>query len=79
MNTIDNAIAAGFDNDDCRPPDAPFSLDPAVWAKAFLFSGDWRDPERVALWFYNAMRAAGLPEESDPFEDYGRHAKPPSA
>ena len=40
------------------PPHAPYSTDPVDWARAFLFSGDWRDDVKTLRWFTNAMSAA---------------------
>jgi hypothetical protein len=84
MNTTHTASAvdAHADDGNCRPPGEPFATDPTVWAKAFLFSGDWRDPARVADWFANAMRAVAPVESFDAVDDltdYAKHARPPSA
>jgi hypothetical protein len=55
---IASAVAAPFDDGNCRPLGGPFSPDPVVWARAFLASGDASDPERVLRWFANAMASA---------------------
>lgn len=40
----------------CWPSDDPFSTDPAVWAEAYLLSGDWLRPWKTRQWFNNAMK-----------------------
>lgn len=49
----------------CWPRENPYSTDPVVWARAYLYSLDWLKPSRTAQWFANAMATVGDVGEYD--------------